>query len=304
MTEHISLTGDDGQEIQGRIWATEEPRLVVLIAHGMGEHIDRYDGLAARLNGAGIAVIGHNHRGHGIAAGHRGHFADRLGWHSAVDDIGKVYEHARAVWPDTPIVLLGHSMGSFLAQDYASRYGGGLAGLILSGSTWPNRLSLAPGWLIARIVALFKGRRGYSDALDAMGFSAMNRRFKPARTDSDWLSRDEKQVDLYRNDALTGPPFTAGFWVDVIGGMWGVSSDALLIRIPGDLPIMILGGSDDPVGGDKGLGKLVTHYAQTGHQRLKIKIYKGGRHEMLNETNRDEVMDDIAAWLEPLATSN
>jgi alpha-beta hydrolase superfamily lysophospholipase len=132
--------------------------------------------------------------------------------------------------------------------------------------------------------------------LDKLGFDRLNKRFEPARTPFDWLSRDEHEVDRYMADPLCGGPYTAGLWVDFLGGLSSVSSDSALQRIPGDLPILITGGSDDPVGGDDGMGKLMLHYAQTLHSRLTLKLYPGGRHEMLNETNRDEVTRDWLDW--------
>lgn len=301
MTETFTLTASDGHTIHGRHWKTADaPKLVVQMMHGMGEHIGRYEDFALHLVERDFAVVGHNHRGHGQHAEQRGHFADSNGWEKVCEDAISVHEHAGSLYPGVPRVLFGHSMGSFVAQDVASRLSS-LVGLALSGSTWPNRFALAPGWLMTRIVMLANGRTGYSPSLDNKGLNALNRKFEPARTDSDWLTRDEEQVDIYLADPLCGGPFTTGYWSDFIGGLLHVGSDALLNRIASDLPIFIFGGSEDPVGGDKGLGKLVTHYAQTGHQRLKIKIYDGGRHEMLNETNRDEVFRDFTDWLGPIA---
>lgn len=302
MTESHTVVAEDGHAIRIHSWLpADAPVLVVQILHGMGEHVGRYEEFASALNSVGIAVFAHNHRGHGEHAGLRGHFADRDGWQRVVEDARAVNEYAAAQFPGVPLVLFGHSMGSFVAQDFTAQFGSGLAGLVLSGSTWPNRLALVPGWLMTRLILLSKGRRGYSAALDRQGFEVLNKRFEPARTEADWLTRDEARVDQYLNDPRCGGPFTVGYWLDFIGGLMRVGSDSLLTRIRSDLPILILGGGDDPVGGDKGMGKLMTHYAQTGHQRLDIKIYPGARHEMLNETNRDDAIQDIAAWLQKLA---
>jgi alpha-beta hydrolase superfamily lysophospholipase len=137
--------------------------------------------------------------------------------------------------------------------------------------------------------------------LDRLGFGNFNKPFQPARTELDWLSRDEAEVDKYIEDPLCGGPYTTGLWLDLMAGLMEVGSDAALRRIDAALPILITGGEVDPVGGDKGMTKLLRHYAQTGHQRLRVKIYPDGRHEMLNETNRDEVTRDWLDWI--LATS-
>jgi alpha-beta hydrolase superfamily lysophospholipase len=133
-----------------------------------------------------------------------------------------------------------------------------------------------------------------------LGFDSLNKRFEPARTPFDWLSRDEAEVDRYIEDPLCGGPYTAGLWVDFLGGLLRVTSDRALNRIPAELPILIAGGASDPVGGDDGLGKLMLHYAQTLHSRLTLKLYPDGRHEMLNEINRDEVTADWLDWVDRL----
>ena len=130
-----------------------------------------------------------------------------------------------------------------------------------------------------------------------LGFGNYNKRFKPARTEYDWLSRDENEVDLYADDPLCGGPYTCRLWLDLLGALYELGSDHSLSRIRGDLPILITGGSDDPVGGEQGMTRLAMHYAQTSHSRVSLKIYEGGRHEMLNETNRDEVTGDLLDWI-------
>jgi alpha-beta hydrolase superfamily lysophospholipase len=188
-------------------------------------------------------------------------------------------------------------MGSFVAQSFAMHYGAKLSGLLLSASTWPSRLQSFPGVMLARLEALRIGKRGTSTLLDKLGFGNFNKCFKSPRTELDWLSRDEQEVDAYIADPLCGGPYTCGLWIDLLGGLFSIGSDNALGRIPGDLPILITGGADDPVGGERGMTKLAMHYAQTGHSRMSLKLYAGGRHEMLNETNRDEVTTDWLDWI-------
>ncbi len=277
--------------------APAEPVGVIHILHGLGEYSDRYVRFATAARERGIAVVAHDHRGHGPVRGTAGYFARRGGWDLLVSDALLVHEWIVAHYPGRPQVLLGHSMGSYLAQHFAMFHGGRLAGLLLSGSTWPRRTELAAGHVLARFECRRLGEKNVSPLLDKLGFAAFNKGIRDRRTDYDWLSRDAAEVDRYIADPLAGGPFTAGLWRDLTGGMLQISTDAALGRIPADLPILITGGAEDPIGGDKGMGRLALHYAQTGHSRLKVRIYPGGRHEMLNETNRDDVTRDWLDWI-------
>ena len=192
-------------------------------------------------------------------------------------------------------------MGSYIAQSYLIEYTPNIASLVLSGSTWPPRATLILGAALARIEAWLLGPHRSSTLLDRIGIDNFNRAFHPARTASDWLSSDESEVDLFIADPFCGGPYSTALWSDLTTGLLGIARDSALQRIASDLPILITGGEDDPVGGDKGMGHLAMHYAQTGHNILKVKIYPQGRHEMLNEISRDEVTRDWLDWI--LATS-
>jgi len=293
------LEAEDGHRIHLQSWATgDAPKGVIQMLHGLGEHIGRYERFADAALGRGYIVYGHDHRGHGQSEGERGYFADENGWTRVIEDVRIVNDHIRETHATQPIIMLGHSMGSFIAETFAMHYGGRLRALLLSGSSWPQRVQTLPGRLLAKLESLRVGKRGNSALVNALGFSAFNRPFRPIRTEMDWLSRDETEVDRYIADPLCGGPFTCGLWLDFLGGLYGLGSDHALTRIPADLPILITGGSADPVGGEKGMTRLTMHYMQTLHQRVKLKIYPDGRHEMLNETNRDEVTADWLDWIE------
>ncbi len=297
-TRNNTIKAADGRSITLRTWGPTggEAKAVIQVLHGLGEHSARYERFATVAAERGIAVVAHDHRGHGPDAARRGAFGPEKGWSLLEADALAVRDHIAAAYPDTPVVLLGHSMGSFLAQTFAMHYGARLDGLILSASTWPSKLQLLPGRIAASLAALRVGRNGHSELLDTLGFGGFNRPFEPARTPMDWLSRDPDEVDKYVDDPLCGGPFSAGLWCDFLGGMLGIAGDSAIHRIPSDLPILITGGTDDPVGGEKGMGALMLHYAQTMHSRLTLKMYDGARHELLNETNRDEVMADWLDW--------
>lgn len=293
-----SLRASDEHEIHVQTWEPSgEPAAVIQVLHGLGEYAERYARFASAATQRGYALCIHDHRGHGRQTTHFGHFADRDGWQAIVDDVRTVNQFARETFSDLPLILLGHSMGSYVAQDYAMHYGNELSGLILSASTWSSRPTLYAAYLIAKIEAWRVGAHVNSPLLDKLGFGDFNKAFKPARTELDWLSRDTDEVDKYIADPLCGGPYATSLWLDLLGGLLRITSDNAISRIPAALPILITGGAADPVGGDKGMTNLLQHYAQTGHQRLKVRIYPDGRHEMLNETNRDEVTNDWLDWV-------
>jgi alpha-beta hydrolase superfamily lysophospholipase len=297
MNEIIESGAPDGHRIALRMFEPDgAPAGIIQVLHGLGEHAGRYRRFAEAAVGRGFAVVVHDHRGHGEHPKVRGFFALDKGWQRLTEDVLAVQEFAiDAIGVPRP-ALLGHSMGSFIAQQFAMLHGARLSALLLSGSTWPSRAQVLAGNLLAREEATRLGAKKESPLLDKLGFGKLNRPFEPARTPYDWLSSDEQEVDAYVADPLCGGPFASGLWRDLTGGMLAIASDDALSRIPADLPILITGGGADPLGGDRGLGNLALHYAQTGHQRLAVKIYENGRHEMLNERNRDEVTADWLDW--------
>lgn len=299
-----NLRAEDGHDIRVQAWRPDTPPTrVIQVLHGLGEYSDRYARFAAAAAGRGMAVCVHDQRGHGPDADHPGWLATSDGWQKLIDDAETVNNDIRDQFPETPIVLLGHSMGSYVAQNFSMYHGSRIDALLLSASTWPSKLKLYPALLIAYAEGWRAGLSNRSGLLHFLGFSGFNKPFRPARTELDWLSRDEAEVDTYMNDPLCGGPFTCGLWRDLFGGLVRIYSDQELMRIPSDLPILITGGEKDPVGGDRGMGNLATHYAQTMHSRLTVKIYPEGRHEMLNEVNRDEVAADWLDWIEATTRS-
>ncbi len=296
--DSFDIGTNDGHRISGTLWPGNGlPNSVIQIFHGLGEHRARYGRFGALANAAGMAVVCHDHRGHGGHADLPGYFADKNGWQRLISDGLLVTEHIENQFGDRPIVLLGHSMGSYIAQSYAMRHSGHIAALVLSASTWPQKRKLIPGRLLAKFEGLRLGKQGRSAFLDKLGFGDFNKPYKPARTELDWLSRDPSEVDQYIEDPLCGGPYTCGLWSDLMGGLLEIGSDKALARIPAELPILLTGGSDDPVGGQKGITALEKHYATTGHEELTCRIYPGGRHEMFNETNRDEFSTDVLQWI-------
>lgn len=292
------LSAADGHRIRIQRWSPDgEPAAVVQIMHGLGEHAARYARFAEAAAARGFSVVAHDHRGHGAHADEPGRFAAVDGWNKVVADAHRVNDAIVTAAPDTPVVMVGHSMGSYVAQAFAMHYGGRLAGLLLSGSNRHSRFTLLAGAIVARAEAFRLGGSGHSPLLHRLSFGRYNRPFAPARTDFDWLSRDKAEVDRYLADPLCGGPFTCSLWLELLRGLLRLSTRESAGRVPGDLPILITGGGDDPLGGDKGMGRLALRYAETLHNRLSVKVYPGGRHEMLNDVDRDRVTADWLDWI-------
>lgn len=279
----------------------DDIKAVVQIAHGMAEHSARYERFANALVNEGYAVYANDHRGHGKTAGtieNMGYWADQDGWDLVVDDMVQLTRKIKDAHPGLPVFLFGHSMGSFLSRDYISTNGGEIKGVILSGTAGDAGLLGSVGVLVAKIQCAVKGKKAKSPLLDKLSFGSFNNAFKPNRTDFDWLSRDNEEVDKYVNDPFCGAVFTCGFFYDMLGGLKKINAQARIDATPRSLPMHLLAGAKDPVGNNsKGVLEVYKVYESAGIQDIGYKFYEDGRHEMLNETNREEVFRDIADWL-------
>lgn len=299
---HFTFDSDDGTKIYVNVWAPEEPaRGIVQISHGMVEHSERYDRFAQDLNKHGFKVYANDHRGHGRTAGSVekvGYLADSDGFEWLVKDMGKLTDIIRKENPDLPVFLFGHSMGSFASQRYIQLYADKIRGVILSGSNG-NSLLFPLGRHFAKGEVRKQGPHGRSEKMNKMSFGSYNNAFKPARTDFDWLSRDEQEVDKYIADPYCGAVCASEFYYDFMDGLVTLFRPENVAKVPTGLPILIVSGSMDPVGNaGRGVVKLKKMYEKHGVKDLQMKLYEGARHEILNETNRDEVMGDIEEWLE------
>jgi alpha-beta hydrolase superfamily lysophospholipase len=297
--ERRSLTAEDGRRILVDIWAPSQPKALIHVFHGLGEHPARYERFANYCITQQIAVGVHNHRGHGenCPVEELGHYADEEGWNKLISDAALVQDELIRQVPGVPVILFGHSMGSYIAQSFLMRGQDSVSALALSATSFNSRAQLRVGHWLAAFECIRGGKRNKSALLNKMGFGEFNKPFKPNRTEFDWLSRDENEVDKYIADPLSGVDSSSRLWFDLTGGLLEVSSLAALRRIRADLPILITGGSDDPVGGRKGLTRLAQKFEETGHTNTTLKIYEGGRHEMLNETNRDDFSRDLTQWM-------
>jgi alpha-beta hydrolase superfamily lysophospholipase len=297
----FSLSAKDSAGIFVNHWFGDQaPKAVIMIAHGMAEHSSRYARLADTLVSNGYAVFALDHRGHGQTSkgGVQGHFADQDGWKKVVGDLDSLNQHIRALHPQTPIILLGHSMGSYIGQAYLIAHSADVHAAIWSGSNFQPKTLYKAASYIARFERFRQGPTGLSALINFLSFGAFNKAFKPTRTEFDWLSRDPAEVDKYIADPLCGFLCTNQMWVDLLGGLQDISSVENLSKIRPAMPMMVLGGSRDPVSDGSRLNDLAKALQSNGRSQLTLKIYPEGRHEMFNETNRDAVTADVLAWLE------
>ncbi len=306
------LAAADGTDLFVHSWLPEEAfpggaRAVVQVAHGMAEHAGRYGQFAQALTQAGYGVYADDHRGHGRTAGalaHAGYLAGSRGWDRLVGDQLTVTEHVAASHPGVPIVLFGHSMGSSLARAYARRHGEGLAALVLSGVSGDPGVLGRAGHAAAQLEMRVRGRKARSPVMDKLLFGTFNRPFAKdggARTDFDWLSRDAAEVDAYVDDPWCGFVCTTSFYADLIGGVRAATSSCE--GVPEDLPVLIVVGAEDPVGGEAAGVQVQRQYCDAGLEDVSLRVYAGARHELLHETNRREVLDDVLTWLDERLTT-
>jgi len=277
-----------------------EPRGCVQIVHGMAEHRGRYARFAGRLAAAGYEAWAHDHRGHGENAPMgKGHFADRDGWRALVTDTAAITRRIRAERPATPVILFGHSMGSFVAQTLMSERAKDYAGIVLAGSNGRDLVSHWVALVLALVERSLRGAREQSRWIRALLRTSFNRQFQPTRTVADWLSRDEREVDAALADPLCGVGLTTQSWVDYARGLLALDAPQRFRRVPASLPILLISGTRDPVGRNgRGPARLTRTLKSSGARDVTVLLYPEARHELLNETNRDGITQDVIAWLD------
>lgn len=274
---------------------------IVQISHGVGEHAGRYMSIAKTLQNDGFEVYANDHRIHGKSVKNE----DYLGYYDgnnyfidAINDMRQLSEIIQKEHPNKKIILLGHSMGSLLSREYVTKYGNDLEALILSGTANFMKGLGSFGLFTAKILGKVNGKHRSNELLKNLFFSQFNKKFKPNRTKVDWISSDENQVDLFEADPLRIEDFSLSVFLDILKGSKKVNEIATFKNTSKKLPIYIFSGDKDPVGEmGKGVIKVAENYKKAGIQNIQLKLYKNGRHEMLNEVNKLEVEQDLMNWL-------
>lgn len=291
-----------GARLHGCRWTPDSRvRAVVQIVHGIAEYGERYDGFAEFLNRQGILVVAEDHMGHGKSIGAetpQGYFAG--GWQTAVDDTYRLTRDTMAEFENVPFILFGHSMGSFLARTILAKYpDSGICAAVLCGTGWQPAPVLAAGRAACALVCRTKGERAPSPLLQAMAFGSYNRKVEHPRTPYDWLTRDNGVVDAYKADPLCGFVPTAGLMRDMMEGIAYIQRDENLANMKKDLPVFFIAGGDDPVGNyGAGVRTAAEAFGSAGMERVDVRIYPLCRHELLNEINREEIMQDVSRWID------
>lgn len=301
--QEFTYPSTDGiHKIHAVEWLPEgEPRAVVQIVHGVAEYALRYDPLARYLTEHGFLVCGEDHLGHGLTAddGKFGYFGPRNGWDFVVRDVRKLRKLEGEKHPGIPYVMLGHSMGSFLTRTYLIRWPGTVDAAVLSGTGQEAAPLVALGRGMSGMIGSLRGRDYVSDLVYDMSMGSYNKPFRPNQTTGDWLSRDMERVKAFWDDPLCSFRPTVTMFRDMLEGIQFIGRKKNLAKMDKNTPVYFLSGDHDPVGSmGKGVEKVARMFRQAGCRDVTVKLYPDGRHEMFNEINRQEVMDDLLAWLE------
>lgn len=305
MRDEFYFPSKDGNtEIHTMEWKPDgEVKAVLQICHGMVEYIKRYHEFAEFLCSQGYYVVGNDHLGHGKSVQSKseyGFFSEKYGNTCVLGDIHTLRQRTLKKYPDVPYFMLGHSMGSSLLRQYIQMYGNGLSGVILMGVVAPHKKAeLVLGKRLCRVMAAFRGWHYRSRFVDRMAVGSYNKKFEPARTRADWITSDHDILDSYVSDPLCSFVFTINAYYNMFSGMIGMQKKESVYLIPKNLPVLFVSGAEDPVGNfGKGVRKIYENYRSAGIRDVVLRLYMGDRHEILNETDREQVYRDLLSWLE------
>ena len=298
-------SSDGRTEIHAMSWAPDgKPKAIVQIIHGMIEFIGRYDEFASYLAEAGYLVCGEDHIGHGesvISDEYHGYFgSDGNAW--LIADIHKLRCIMQEEYPEVQYLMIGHSMGSYLLRQYITEndaeFAKGLDAVVLMGTGWEPELKIRMGMVIAAIMGLDKvGKR--ARLIEAVSFGTYLKKVKKPRTINDWLTKDDAAIDSYRSNPWCTFNFTPNAFYHMFSGMLKANDKARMRKLPKGLPLLLISGAEDPVGNwGEGVRKTYMAYLENSQCDVNIRIYEDDRHEILNETNKAEVYDDIRSFLD------
>ena len=301
--EAIAFPSSDGKHTSSAFLYTvpgQPVRAVLQLSHGMCEYVRRYAPMAEFYAAHGIALAGNDHLGHGdtAQAGEHGHYGEPNGRCHLLNDLHTMNRILHERFPDTPIILYGHSMGSFYARWYAEKWPESITALVISGTAGPSFMNVV-GQQLAGLIARVKGPRYVSPLMVKLNFGSYCRKIESAQSPNAWLSRDKSVVKAYDADGLCTFRFTAATYREMLATLNHVSTKAWAQAIDKDLPVLLIAGDCDPVGDyGSGVRKVWAMLGDAGVRDLTCQIFEGGRHELHNETNRDEVFDYVLTWIE------
>lgn len=299
-------SSDNVHKIHGILWKPDDQEIigVVQLVHGMAEHIDRYDDFARFLCHHGFVVAGEDHLGHGKTVLHKGEygfFAAKSGSEYVIKDNYRLKKHLEKEFEGLPYIILGHSMGSFIARCLVHRYNNEIDAAIFMGTGSQPAVALLVGKALTTLLSLVKGPEYVSPLVTGMATGAYNKRFRPARTESDWLSKDVDMVDKFVDDEMCGFTFTVSAFHDLFQFLDEAEDKTAMRDIRSDIPVLLISGEDDPVGDfSRGVKSVYERLSSSGLEKLTMKLYPGDRHEILNEINRLEVYHDILQWVKDI----
>ncbi len=289
---HVSQWIPSGQPIRG----------IVQIVHGVAEYGQRYDRFARFLCENGFAVVADDHLGHGLSilgGGPPLYIGEKDGWWHMVDDVEQLRRRTAESFPGRPYFLFGHSMGSFLSRSHLIRYPGRLTGCILCGTGHPSAMTILGGKLAADHEIARMGRAAFSPRVDKLAFGSYNKKFTPNRTSADWISANHENVDAYLEDPCCGGDVSLGLFRDMLEGLSYITRPHNIAQMSKEQPVLFISGDHDPVG-DMGRGVLHAYrcFKRAGLTDVKIKLYSGLRHEILNEREAPHIYQDVLDWIE------
>ncbi|MCM1135722.1 MAG: lysophospholipase [Clostridium sp.] len=301
--EEFTFDSRDGQtKIHAVRWAPEGKVVCILqIVHGMAEYVERYEGLARYLGEKGILVTGEDHLGHGKSVsegGTYGYFCEQDPATVAVRDVHRLKKLTQEEYPGIPYVILGHSMGSFILRNYLFRYGTGIQGAIVCGTGSQPAALVKLCLAVTAVQGAFLGQKHVAKFIDKLAFGSYNEKIPNAKTPFDWLCTDESIVNAYMEDKLCGFTFTVNGFKTLFTLLDRLNQEENLQAMPRELPVHFIAGDMDPVGNyGEGVRKACEDFKKAGMERISIKLYPGGRHEILNEKNRQQVYEDLYPWI-------
>lgn len=279
-----------------------EPKAIVQIAHGIAEHVDRYTEFMEHLAANGYLAVANDHLGHGksLRPGEPlGFFADEDGWDYVVADMVKLHDRISGEYPGLPHIMFGHSMGSFLTRTYIIKHPDKYDAAILSGTGQQAKALVLGGYAAAAASVKLYGPRKIGDKLNDLAFGAYTKGIENPRTSFDWLTRVDSEVDKYIADPLCGFVTTVSLFRDMMGGVKFITNQKNINTMSKAQPIYFMSGDRDPVGDyGKGVDRAYKAFCKAGLHDVMMRLYPGGRHEMLNEENKYQVYKDITAWLD------